>query len=101
MAERDDAIKLANRVLDRISADPDDDLAVLARQFLRSYEDTQLLDWLDDFLKGGCFESCFEIDGGIHATFSPLGEQELQLRDQNDLRQILRQVSKDNPMEQS
>lgn len=33
--ELDHAILLANKVLDRINADPDDDLAVLARQFLR------------------------------------------------------------------
>lgn len=32
------AIDLANRVLDRPSADPDDDMAVLARQFLRAVE---------------------------------------------------------------
>ena len=37
-AERDVAIALANRVLDRPGADPDDDLAVLARQFLRALE---------------------------------------------------------------
>ena len=36
--ERSDAIKLANRVLDRPHADPDDDLAVLARQLLRREE---------------------------------------------------------------
>jgi hypothetical protein len=33
-----DAVVLANLVLDRHSADPDDDLAILARQFLRSIE---------------------------------------------------------------
>lgn len=38
MSERDEAIALANRVLDRPSGDPDDDLAVLARQFLRALE---------------------------------------------------------------
>lgn len=36
--EQQEAIALANRVLDRINADPDDDLAVLARQLLRSTE---------------------------------------------------------------
>lgn len=36
--ERQDAIKLANLVLDRVNADPDDDLAILARQFLREIE---------------------------------------------------------------
>lgn len=36
--ERADAIKLAERVLDRPNADPDDDLAVLARQFLKAIE---------------------------------------------------------------
>lgn len=38
MTEGEQAIALANKVLDRIHADPDDDLAVLARQFLRSQE---------------------------------------------------------------
>lgn len=38
MNERDRAILLANKVLDHHNADPDDDLAVLARQFLRAIE---------------------------------------------------------------
>lgn len=37
-SEKDYAIKLANRILDRPYGDPDDDLAVLSRQFLRSLE---------------------------------------------------------------
>jgi hypothetical protein len=32
------AVRLANKVLDRPYGDPDDDLAVLARQFLRAVE---------------------------------------------------------------
>jgi hypothetical protein len=40
LSERDEAIILANKVLDRINADPDDDLCVLARQFLRAVEAT-------------------------------------------------------------
>lgn len=36
--ERGEAIALANRMLDRINADPDDDLAVLSRQLLRAVE---------------------------------------------------------------
>lgn len=38
MTELDEAIELANRTLDRINADPDDDLAILSRQFLRAIE---------------------------------------------------------------
>ena len=38
MTELSDAILLADKVLDRVSADPDDDLAVLARQFIRAQE---------------------------------------------------------------
>jgi hypothetical protein len=37
-AEHEQAIKLANIVLERPSGDPDDDLAVLSRQFLRATE---------------------------------------------------------------
>ena len=36
--EFDHAIKLAHKVLDRRGGDPDDDLAVLARQFLRAID---------------------------------------------------------------
>lgn len=38
MTEKQEAVVLANRVLDRPSADSDDDLAILARQFLRLRE---------------------------------------------------------------
>lgn len=38
MSEKDAAIALAHRVLDRVNADPDDDLAILARQLLRHNE---------------------------------------------------------------
>ena len=38
MSERAQAIALANRILDRPSGDPDDDLGVLARQLLRATE---------------------------------------------------------------
>ena len=41
--ERDRAIQLANKVLDRPNGDPDDDLATLARQFLRAIEATDLV----------------------------------------------------------
>ena len=36
--ERQRAIELANKILDRPSGDPDDDLAVLSRQLLRALE---------------------------------------------------------------
>lgn len=39
MSEKEEAVILANKVLERGgSADPDDDLAILARQFLRAKE---------------------------------------------------------------
>jgi len=38
VTEYEDAIRLANHILDRPSGDPDDDLAVLSRQFLRALE---------------------------------------------------------------
>lgn len=43
MSERDDAIKLANQVLERPMADPDDDLAILSRQLLRQVETVERL----------------------------------------------------------
>ena len=38
MTEYEETIKLANRILERPNADPDDDLAMLSRQFLRQVE---------------------------------------------------------------
>jgi hypothetical protein len=38
MTERDAALALAHRILDRPRADPDDDLALLSRQLLRALE---------------------------------------------------------------
>lgn len=43
MTEYDEAVLLANRVLDRPNADPDDDLAMLSRQFLRQAEAVERL----------------------------------------------------------
>lgn len=41
--EHDRAIRLANRILDRPYADPDDDLAVLSRQLIRYTEEVSQL----------------------------------------------------------
>jgi hypothetical protein len=38
MNEKYEAVLIAHRVLDRVNADPDDDIAILARQFLRVIE---------------------------------------------------------------
>lgn len=38
ITERQEAILLANKILERPNADPDDDLALLSRQFLREVE---------------------------------------------------------------
>lgn len=38
MNEFEEAVAIANKVLDRVGADPDDDIAILARQFLRAAE---------------------------------------------------------------
>jgi len=36
--EKEEAIRTANRILNRIGGNPDDELTVLARQFLRALE---------------------------------------------------------------
>lgn len=38
MSEKEEAIALANRLMDEPNADPDDDLRVLSRQLLRAHE---------------------------------------------------------------
>lgn len=44
MRERDAAFILANSILDKRDVDPDGDLSLLARQFLRSLEREQKLE---------------------------------------------------------
>lgn len=39
--ERDLALRLANKVLDNASRDPDDDLSIMSRQFLRAVESSE------------------------------------------------------------
>ena len=48
MSERDDAIALANRVLDKPTIDPDGDICMLARQFLREVEQNTRLVFVGD-----------------------------------------------------
>ena len=43
MNEKESSVILANKILERPNADPDDDLAVLARQLLRREERLQLI----------------------------------------------------------
>ena len=45
MPELQQALILANKILDRINADPDDDLAILARQLIRQHELTDKYKW--------------------------------------------------------
>lgn len=42
-AEHDQAIILANKILNRTNGDPDDDLAVLSRQLLRAHESREVV----------------------------------------------------------
>ena len=48
MTEKEQAVLIANKVLDRVSADPDDDLAILARNFLRAREALEIIRNLPD-----------------------------------------------------
>lgn len=57
--------------------------------------DTERLDWLENYLSGGCLETCFEMDGGIHATFSRVGDPaETVLRERNDFRSCIDEMVK-------
>jgi hypothetical protein len=52
VSEREDVITLANRVLDRVNADPDDDIAILARQLLRTHDrERELREALQESIK--------------------------------------------------
>ncbi len=77
MSEHEQAIKLANKVLDRPYGDPDDDQAVLARQFLRAVERCETYcNGLEESIKlqshyGGLLNA---YDGGKRLTFASADE---------------------------
>jgi hypothetical protein len=51
----------------------------------------------EDYLLTGCLDTCFEIDGGIHATFSSPGDEPIVFRDRNNLREVLTEMMKRKP----
>ena len=64
MFETEHAVRLANKVLDDPTRDPDDDLATLARQFLRAREAIAVerercaklaVETIDDYAREGCW----------------------------------------------
>ena len=53
LSELRDALMLANLILERVNADPDDDLAMLSRQFLRAVErEHRLMQLIQDIWDG-------------------------------------------------
>lgn len=63
MNEREQAIVLANKILDRPRYDPDDDLAVLSRQFLRALEKPETPEM--------CLVQALHILIGVHTRDDP------------------------------
>ena len=57
------------------------------------FADTELLHWLDDFLKTGCVEAGFEMDGGVYATFREPGKPDVVFRDNDNFRWILQRMA--------
>lgn len=80
MNEREQAILIANKILDRPSADPDDDYAVLSRQFLRTLELAcwQPLDTLPSRAAMGCdvMKIVVGTKGSAWTTFSYDGNRD-------------------------
>lgn len=67
MTEYERAIELANRVLDKPYIDPDGDICVLARQFLRAVELADKYKWQvrDTCQRAESAENCFQISAGV------------------------------------
>lgn len=61
MTEFEQAAAIANKMLDRVSADPDDDIAILARQFLRAKERADERDSFSEQI-GKLYKVCNERD---------------------------------------
>ena len=58
MTEHEETIALANKILERPNADPDDDLAMLSRQFLRALEEIERYKaWVAD-CQSGMYVNC-------------------------------------------
>jgi hypothetical protein len=65
------------------------DYDTLAARVAELEADKARLDWLEDAVSGGHIESAFEMDGGVHLTVCMAGDEPLELRDKNSLREAI------------
>lgn len=49
-------------------------------------KDAERLDWLQEQAEKGCVSMCFDIDGGVHVTLDPVGEDQRAARNVNTVR---------------
>lgn len=73
MSEVEKARQIANVILERVNADPDDDLAVLSRQLLRAHERLAAPAWSQEAMKGelwSFFRHLISQGGDIQMEYS-------------------------------
>lgn len=61
----------------------------LAATAPNSSVDSERMDWLEDAVSGGHVESAFEMDGGVHLTVCIVGDEPLEIREKNTLREAI------------
>jgi hypothetical protein len=60
------------------------------------HPDTALLDWLQVQAENGVVSMCFEMDGGVHVTLDPVGEDQRAARNVETIRDGIQQLMKES-----
>ena len=58
--------------------------------------DRQMLDWLQEQAERGCVTVCFEVDGGLHVTLDPVGDEQRSAREVASVRDGIAQLMASN-----
>jgi hypothetical protein len=59
--------------------------------FCHGLEDTEIVNWIEEFIQTGVITTAFELDGGIHLTVATVGnDKEIAYREQNSFREAVR-----------
>ena len=62
----------------------------------RKPTDRQMLDWLQEQAERGCVTVCFEVDGGLHVTLDPVGDEQRAAREVASVRDGIAQLMAPN-----
>ena len=72
-------------------------IAELEAALEEAREDSDRLDWLDQFIQCGCADFGFELDGGVYLQLNSPGAETVNIREANDARAAIDAARKEQP----